>query len=90
MKEPEIYCPQCKWRPQPESRWICRPVCGTVWNTFWTGGLCPGCGFAWQWTVCLACDKLSPHKDWYHFPEHGEPANTEKEQLPEQAAVDQR
>ena len=64
MKEPQIYCPKCKWRPQPESRWVCLPACGTAWNTFWTAGVCPGCAHQWTWTDCLACHQPSLHKDW--------------------------
>jgi len=45
--------------------------CGTRWNTFWTGGVCPGCGYCWEITACLACKRFSLHKDWYwyHWPE---------------------
>ncbi len=71
MKEEktEIFCPRCGWRPEPEDRWICGPTgCGTVWNTFWTRGLCPGCGKQWTLTQCLACGRLSPHEHWYHAP----------------------
>ena len=39
MKEPEIYCPKCQWRPRAENRWACVPSCGIEWNTFWTGGV---------------------------------------------------
>jgi hypothetical protein len=67
--EPEIYCPKCEWRPSPQSRWHCYPGCGTVWNTFWTGGLCPGCAHQWKETACLACLVMSPHEDWYHYPD---------------------
>jgi len=66
--ELEIYCPKCAWRPQPEDRWSCEPSCGTVWNTFWTRGLCPGCRKQWADTQCLACRQFSPHKQWYHPP----------------------
>ena len=69
MKEPLIRCPKCAWRPRAESRWACDPSCRTEWNTFWTAGVCPGCGKAWQTTICLSCRKISPHKDWYHFPD---------------------
>lgn len=68
MKTPEIYCPACRWRPGANARWSCLPRCGTVWNTFATGGLCPGCGVRWQRTQCLACSAVSPHRDWYHDP----------------------
>jgi len=30
--EPQIYCPQCRYRPQAEDRWWCVPSCGTVWH----------------------------------------------------------
>jgi hypothetical protein len=61
--EPHIRCPQCKWRPRPESRWSCS--CGHIWNTFDTGGICPGCIYEWKVTQCLECGVTSPHSDWY-------------------------
>jgi hypothetical protein len=85
VKEPQIYCPKCKWRPQPESLWVWLPACGTEWNTFWTAGVCPGCARQWAWTDCLACHKPSLHKDWYHFPDEGEPAQEQTEPLPAHA-----
>jgi hypothetical protein len=66
--EPDIFCPKCAWRPGPGSRWQCMPRCGTVWNTFWTRGVCPGCGYTWTRTQCLSCGEISPHADWYHYP----------------------
>ena len=68
-REAEIYCPKCSWRPSATDRWMCYPACGTVWNTFWTRGLCPGCGHQWQETQCLRCHKMSPHESWYHYPD---------------------
>jgi hypothetical protein len=68
----EIFCPQCSWRPGPDNRWQCMPSCGTVWNTFWTRGVCPGCGHKWRQTQCLACGELSPHEAWYHYPPEAE------------------
>lgn len=67
-KEREIYCPKCKEPPKLEDRWACVPSCGTTWHTFWTGGVCPGCGHNWTKTQCLACQQFSWHKDWYHYP----------------------
>lgn len=76
-EEPEssrIRCPICKWRPEASSRWQCNDCgnpefffggCGTVWNTFDTHGLCPGCGHQWRWTGCLDCHQWSPHEEWY-------------------------
>lgn len=69
-----IRCPHCKWQPLPSSRWSCyaqgtpEPFfqsCGTVWNTFSTGGRCPGCHHQWRWTSCLRCSQWSLHIDWY-------------------------
>jgi hypothetical protein len=65
--EPEIYCPKCEYRPIAEDRWWCVPSCNTSWHTFWTGGVCPGCGYKWPVTQCPACGEVSPHKQWYHF-----------------------
>jgi hypothetical protein len=69
-----IRCPLCGWRPLASSRWSCSCIgtpepyfesCGTVWNTFSTGGRCPGCSHQWQWTTCLRCHEPSLHIDWY-------------------------
>jgi hypothetical protein len=60
---PKIRCPKCRWEPTADSRWSCR--CGYVWNTFDTGGVCPGCLFQWKVTQCLRCHEMSPHSDWY-------------------------
>ena len=73
LEEESIRCPRCGWRPLPSSRWCCDGFdtpesfegCGTVWNTFATGGRCPGCGHRWLWTSCLHCAEWSPHDDWY-------------------------
>jgi hypothetical protein len=63
-----IRCPKCDWRPAPEDRWTCEPRCGTVWNTFWTRAMCPGCQRQWGETQCLACKAHSPHQHWYQAP----------------------
>jgi len=69
-----IRCPRCEWRPRPSSRWCCSECpqpegflagCGTLWNTFETSGVCPGCRHQWRWTSCLACGGWSLHDDWY-------------------------
>jgi hypothetical protein len=69
-----IRCPLCAWQPQASSRWYCTSYghpeyfsngCGTVWNTFTTRGLCPGCGHQWRWTSCLRCHGWSLHEAWY-------------------------
>ncbi|HEX5107680.1 MAG TPA: hypothetical protein VFV95_04505 [Vicinamibacterales bacterium] len=69
-----IRCPRCAWQPRPSSRWCCTgndpsmpsfQGCGTVWNTFTTGGRCPGCAHRWHWTKCLHCASWSRHVEWY-------------------------
>jgi len=78
-REGEIYCPKCSWRPSATDRWMCNPSCGTVWNTFWTRGLCPGCGHQWLDTACLRCRKWSPHESWYHYPDGQDESTDETE-----------
>jgi hypothetical protein len=68
-READIFCPKCTWRPQASDRWACLPSCGTEWNTFWTRGVCPGCGQQWTETQCLECGEFSPHEAWYHYPD---------------------
>ncbi len=41
-------------------------VCGCLWNTFETCGVCPKCGKNWEDTACPRCHRWSPHVDWYH------------------------
>jgi len=69
-----IRCPSCGWRPTALSRWSCancaRPEqflagCGASFNTFGTGGLCPGCQHRWRWTQCLSCQRWALHETWY-------------------------
>lgn len=69
-----IRCPLCQWKPNASTRWCCSDCnypeyffngCGTVWNTFLTGGRCPGCNHQWRWTACLSCSGWSLHEDWY-------------------------
>lgn len=76
--QPEIYCPRCAYRPQPEDRWECLPRCATSLHTFWTGAVCPGCGIQWPKTQCPACGELSPHGQWYHDPQPDPAAETER------------
>lgn len=68
MSKPEIFCPVCAWRPPNDAVWVCsRNDCETVWNTFWTRGVCPGCAYQWKNTQCHSCEEFSPHESWYHF-----------------------
>jgi hypothetical protein len=79
--EPEIFCPACGYRPGHEDRWNCVPSCGTVWNTFWTRGVCPGCSVKWPKTQCPSCAEYSLHEAWYHYPSPAD-AEREDERLP--------
>ena len=80
-----IYCPKCEWAPGPHDRWMCRPGCFTVWNTFETRARCPGCQKQWQVTQCLVCHAVSPHEEWYHdydeISEHAGDAVDREEEL---------
>jgi hypothetical protein len=60
---PFIRCPKCGWTPCAEDRWCCQ--CGHRWNTFDTGGICPGCRYQWKITMCPKCGEWSAHSDWY-------------------------
>ena len=61
---PRIRCPKCNWSPQAHDQWLCSK-CGHSWNTFDTGGICPGCLYQWMETACLHCNQWSLHSDWY-------------------------
>ena len=70
-RDPRIRCPKCSWEPRRGSLWGC--ICGHVWNTFDTAGLCPACRMQWTDTKCLSCSRWSLHRDWYEERgEHGE------------------
>jgi hypothetical protein len=80
-RQPDILCPACGYKPRLEDRWSCLPECGTVWHTFWTGGVCPGCTRQWQTTQCPACEKVSPHRAWYRLPSDEPEARREPAEL---------
>ncbi len=70
----QIRCPLCEWQPKSSTRWNCGDcghpeyfynACGAEWNTFATGGKCPGCRHQWKWTMCLHCLGWALHADWY-------------------------
>lgn len=85
MSPPRIFCPLCRWIPEASSRWVCTRQlggCGTSWNTFDTGGICPKCSWHWEITQCLSCKQFSLHKHWYHDPDgDSEPAETQETEL---------
>ena len=82
----EIYCPKCEYRPHHEDRWFCLLSCGTSWHTFWTRGVCPGCGVKWPVTQCPACEVISPHEAWYHYPPSLEQEHSQEQASPANAA----
>ena len=68
MQKPLIYCPKCKWVPPRVALWECLEVCGCLFDTFETGGVCPACQEKFEYTQCIMCGQFSPHRDWYHYP----------------------
>jgi hypothetical protein len=85
MKASDIFCPKCGWRPGPGDRWVCTPDCGTVWNTFWTRGMCPGCARQWHLTQCLRCAQHSAHLRWYHDRHDVQPVRRRKRPVEKQS-----
>ncbi|MCA9607802.1 MAG: hypothetical protein KC619_19470 [Myxococcales bacterium] len=65
-EEPRIRCPRCRWVPRRGDAWMC--YCGCEFHTFETAGRCPDCGFQYRETMCLACERWSPHLAWYTDP----------------------
>jgi hypothetical protein len=62
------------------------PSCGTLFHTFWTGGVCPTCAWHWEQTQCPTCGKLSPHKAWYHWPEETDSEEKRDKEVPVEVA----
>lgn len=58
-----VACPSCGWVPPRGATWLCD--CGHQWNTFETGGQCPRCRKIWHATLCLSCNQLLAHREWY-------------------------
>ncbi len=69
MADIRIACPNCDWEPDGRAHWVC-DACFTVWDTFDTTGICPGCRKQFTHTDCVptagGCPTNSPHLDWYH------------------------
>ena len=55
--------PNATFSPSDDSHWSCK--CGHAWNTFWTAGKCPACGFQWEETICPHCGEISDHRARY-------------------------
>jgi Zn-dependent protease len=63
----EAICPSCGAHPIAGSFWTCSR-CRTRFDTFATGGRCPGCDGRFEMTTCPECLKASPFVDWYRQP----------------------
>jgi Zn-dependent protease len=59
----EVRCPSCLMNPPMMPAWRC--ACGMRLDTFEHGLRCPGCGTAFNNTVCPFCGKDSPSYLWY-------------------------
>ena len=62
--EVTIACPKCEWEPDGRPYWRC-DACHTHFDTFETTAICPNCKKQFADTQCIACEKFSPHLDWY-------------------------
>lgn len=56
-------CPSCKTSPPMGSFWKCNQ-CGTDFDTFETGGVCPQCSARFATTTCLDCRRPAPIAEW--------------------------
>ena len=56
-------CPSCKTSPPIGSFWKCNH-CGTGFDTFETGGVCPQCSARFASTTCLDCRRQAPIAEW--------------------------
>lgn len=56
-------CPSCRTRPPVGPFWRCNQ-CGTQFDTFVTGGVCPQCSTSFATTTCLDCRRQSPINAW--------------------------
>lgn len=56
-------CPSCGAAPLTGPRWRCGQ-CGTAFDTFATGAVCPSCSTRFTTTQCMDCGAQSP-PDWW-------------------------
>jgi Zn-dependent protease len=64
---PGFACPACGTPPVAGKFWRCGK-CNTVFDTFETGGTCPGCGNPFPTTECGNCRQRSPISLWHQAP----------------------
>ena len=61
----EVQCPKCKTRPYRVGMyWVC-DKCDQGFDTFKHFGKCPKCNHEHKETVCLSCEELSNHLEFY-------------------------
>ena len=65
----EIQCPKCRTRPKPLGwfsfqSWVC-DKCNHSFDTFKFHGKCPKCQHQHKETMCLTCEEVSNHLDFY-------------------------
>jgi Zn-dependent protease len=60
----ELACPKCSAAPLKGEFWGCAE-CGTRFDTFLEGGICPGCGREFHKVQCLECGQAFPHNEWF-------------------------
>jgi Zn-dependent protease len=56
-------CPSCRTAPPIGAYWKCSK-CGSSFDTFQTGGVCPQCSATFDKTTCLDCRRQSPIAEW--------------------------
>ena len=61
----EVQCPKCKIRPYRVGMyWVC-DKCDQGFDTFKHFGKCPKCNHEHKKTVCLSCEEISNHLEFY-------------------------
>lgn len=59
----EFACPSCKSHPPIGPYWKCNQ-CGSQFDTFASGGVCPQCSTRFETTTCLDCRRSSAMTEW--------------------------
>ena len=62
-KHAELACPSCGQPPPAGPVWGCGR-CGTPFDVFETGGVCPGCGAVVMDATCVNCGAKEPVPTW--------------------------
>ena len=59
----EFACPACRAAPPLGAFWLCQQ-CGTQFDTFATGAVCPRCQTYFGVTACVDCGATRPMAEW--------------------------